>query len=259
VSGAFDQVQQLPGGILPPVARPPKTPPPPRPPSGSFLYPEPDDEPLVRLPAIDRAVWQLIARQVLTPEEFYELSASAKQQAFTISGDLTRDSIERVRELLAEDLRKGTSREQFAKAVRAELPGLPISPMHLEMVYRNNVNEAFAQGAEATLEHPMVADFLPYRAYFPVRDTRAREEHRALEFLGLNGTNVYHKNDPTWRRFRPPWDWGCRCAWVAIAVADAAAFGVEEAKQWIATGIEPPHPPVSPPPFAPSPSWDRLH
>lgn len=210
-------------------------------------------------PGLARAVESLQRRKILEPAEFYELSASAKQQAFTITGDLTDQTRERIRDMLSADIEGPANRGTFTERVRREFDSLPISDAHLEHVYRNAANQAYSQGQDHVLDHPMVADAFPYRAYFAIHDTRAREEHRQMEKLGLNGTNVYHKDDPTWQRFKPPWDYNCRCGSAPLSVRDAARLGVKEAQQWLETGVEPVHEWVTPPPFAPSPSWDTHH
>lgn len=193
----------------------------------------------------------------MAPEDFYKLGAAAKQQAFTISGDLENASLEKLRDLLGDTLQHGGSLQTFSRAAHAAFETLPISETHLEQVYRNATNESYSQGMERVLDHPIVADGFPYRLYVPIHDARARHEHRALEKLGIDGTAVYHKDDPTWLRFRPPWDWGCRCGWVAISIKTAAKMGVREAQEWLSTGVEPAHPAVNPPPFSPPASWDR--
>lgn len=257
VGGASSVVVKLPVASTSPLQHP-STPPPPIPPdTGTLLYPDPDDEPLVRLPAIDQAVKQLADRQILDADDFRELSASAKGQAFTISGDLTEKSLEKIRDVLVENVEAGASLEGFSEAVEEAFETLPISRAHLEQVYRNNVNESFSQGAETILAHPLVDDAFPFRLYVPIHDARARPEHRALEAMGLNGTAVYHKEDPTWLTFRPPWSWGCRCGWVAIGIEEAARRGVREAQEWLETGVEPPHVWVPAPPFSPPVGWDR--
>lgn len=228
----------------------------------------PDDEPIVRLPAIENAARRLLERRVVSRDDFRRLSAAARQEAFTISGDLTESAIEQVRDVLAEDIREGASLRGFSNrlAERMEAEPIGISPAHLEQVFRNADNESYSQGHEDILDHPLVADGFPYRAYWPIRDFRTRtvsnnprrEGHRELEFMGLNGTNIYYRKDPTWIRFRPPWSWGCRCGWGAISIEDAAAAGVQEAIEWLATGIEPNHPPVPVPPFSPPAEWERM-
>lgn len=223
---------------------------------GGILFETPG-EGVVRLPVIDTAIRRMQTSEVLISDDYYAIAAAARGNAFTVTGDITTSTIERLRDLVYEDLAQGTSREAFMEAVEAAIPGLPISEAHLEQVYRNAVNASFTEGQETILRHPLVEDEFPYRVYAAIRDDRVRDEHRELETLGLDGTAVYHKDDPTWRRFRPPWSWNCRCGWYAITVEQAAALGVREARVWLETGVEPRHEPVMPPNFAPDPRWDR--
>lgn len=71
-----------------------------------------------------------------------------------------------------------------------EFDVLPLAESHLEQAYRNNVNEAFSQGMEQVLDHPLVEDAFPYRRYVRIRNARCRKEHAELEKLGLDGTAV---------------------------------------------------------------------
>lgn len=253
LSGAAAGAEMLSAGpVLPGYVPPPN-----EPPAFSLLYPDGAPEPVVRLASIEEAVDHLRDRAILSSHDFYALQAGARQQAFTISADVTESTLGKINELLAELTAEAPSLGEFRERVLAAVPSLLIGEAHLEQVYRNSVNEAYSQGHERVLEHPLVQDEFPYRLYVPIHDERARPEHVALEWLGIDGTAVYHKNDPTWLRFRPPWSWNCRCGWIALSVEDAASYGVREAQEWLSTGIEPEHPPVARPPFDPDPRWER--
>jgi hypothetical protein len=216
-----------------------------------------DETPRPIFDSIVEAAKSLSSKQVMDPGRFYALSAEARQRAFTISGDITQASRLKIGQLLEQNVGQAPSLREFQKQARAIVDELPISDSHLEQVFRNNVHEAFSAGREAVLSDPMVADAFPYRLFSPVVDARARKDHVALARLGLNGTAVFHKDDPTWLRFRPPFAWNCRCGWVAISIAVAARRGVKEAQEWLDTGTEPVHVWVTPPPFSPPPQWDR--
>lgn len=214
--------------------------------------------PSIEFPIIDSAISQLTKAETLSAGVYYEISAAARRDAFTITAAVSDGTVERVREILAENVFEKTSRTEFMDRVERELPSLPISEAHLEQVFRNNVNAAYSDGGEKALADPLVGSAFPYRAYYPIRDDRARPEHLALEFLGLDGTNVYHFRDPVWLMFRPPWDWNCRCGWNPLTIRRAANKGVRFAQQWLDTGIEPPNQFVAWPPFLPSASWQRI-
>lgn len=232
--------------------------PPPPPNFGPGLGSPDDEPPEVQLVALREAAERMARRRVMDSGDFYRLENGAKDTAFTITADLTDQSRRKIHELIVTALDRGPSYTEFRAHIMEEFGKLPVAESHLEQVFRNATNESFSQGQDHVLNNPMVADEFPYRLYAPIADARARPEHIALGRLGLDGTAVYHKDDPTWLRFRPPWAWGCRCGQVPLSIKDAARRGVREAEEWLATGIEPEHRWVTPPTFAPDPRWDRL-
>jgi hypothetical protein len=276
LAGASHAMESTTGAATPeapiPQMLPPAIPPPATPVGLEAFYPD-DEEPLIRLPAIEHGIKQLQERQILESSEFYALAGAAKERAFTITADIAADSIAKVRDTIVEDLQEGTSLGSFRAKLAERLETLPISEAHLEQVYRNNVNEAFSQGMEKVLEHPQVDAAFPYRQYVAIHDARARHDHLEMEKLGLDQTAIYHSSDPTWRRFRPPFSWNCRCGWIGLSIKDAARKGVREAQEWLSnidlakkagtydglpSSVEPDHIWVKPPPFNPPPGWERL-
>ena len=227
------------------------------PPTEDLLYPFSGDRPSVKFPVIENAGKILQDSTVMQPNDFYSLANDARENAFTISGDLEEGSIQQIKSILSDNINTITSRTDFMNKVREGIPKLPLSDANLEQVFRNNVNAAYSDGTEQVLQNEIVSTAFPYRAYNAIFDSRAREEHKALESLGLNGTNVYYFRDPVWSIFRPPWDWNCRCGWIAFTIRQAARAGVEEAIQWLDTGIEPIHGMVAQPNFLPPESWIR--
>lgn len=228
------------------------------PPTSSLIYPNGAPQPSIRFPIIDNAGKILQESQVMQPDVFNGLAAEARQSAFTISGKLEDDTISKVKDILTENIQNVTNRTEFMARVREEIPKLPLSEAHLEQVFRNNTNAAYSDGQEKVLQNPIVGSAFPYRAYFAIRDSRARPEHLRLEKMGLSGTNVYYHLDPVWQIFRPPWDWNCRCGFIAFTKRQAARAGVQEAIKWLDTGVEPVHEFVARPDFLPSPSWVRV-
>lgn len=234
MAGAADVVVDVPviSPAQPPVAAvPPGVPPAPPPLIGSFF---PDDpEPLVNFPVVDDAVAVLRNANVFTSTDYREVAEAARNGAFSITADLQVQQVEEIRDLLAKHLAEGPSLRGFIDEVEERLgAGGPMSEAHIEQVFRTNVHTAYSNGADRSLKHPMVSDAFPYRAYSATIDQRVRHTHIALEHLGLNSTNVYRADDPTWIKFRPPWEWQCRCAWYPVSVEMAARKGVQEAKDW---------------------------
>ncbi len=230
----FDEPSQ------PPAIRPPQQVPG-RPPSQPPLFPpsiaEGPEE--LRFPKIEEAANRLIERNILSREAFDAASREIQQDAFTVAGEIENDTIETIRDTLAEDIRQGTSLDGFSDRLSERLGTSRLGDGHLETVYRTNVQSAFRDGRETLMQDPVVASAFPYQEYVHIGDDRVRDEHARLSQLGLNGTNVYRRDDPFWDHFTPPWDYNCRCAVNVLTLEAAAARGVKEAQSWLETGQPP--------------------
>lgn len=237
---------------------PPLFPPPPPPisPPG-FPEEEPEPGPIVRFPAQEAGIRDLARRQILLPGDYEALSDEAKGAAFTVARMMTRESVEKVRDALTEDIREGGTLREFRRNVAEVTNGVLTEPQ-VETIYRTQVGQAHASGLRQVLEHPLVSDEFPYVAYVATHDDRVRPTHIALEKLGINGTNVYYRDDPIIQRYWAPWEWNCRCVMIPYTVEDAAAAGVIEARQWLATGRPPRHRTFAKDPGFPLPKgWPR--
>jgi len=201
-----------------------------------------DREPQLRLLNTEAAAKRLIERNILTREQFDAASEDGRRQAFTIAGDLGDDTIERMRYFLYQDIAEGVSLTGFVNRIKENLGTSPIAPGHLETVYRTNLQAAFRDGRETLRANPIVAATFPYQEYIPIHDGRTRSTHRAMGRLGLNGTGIYRVDDPIWDRWTPPAGFNCRCGARFLTLEQAAAAGVVEAQEWIATGRAPMQP-----------------
>lgn len=245
VMGANDVLDTLPAGTFASGSGEP-----PVPPIVGELLSDGDDDPEIQLTGLQNAIDRLTEARVVAPEEFYAMARDARQQAFTVSGEINQQTRESLREIVGYALTEGETLDTFVDRVQEALPNLPLSESRLELVFRQNLNESYTQGMNQILDHPVVDDGFPYRAYYPIHDSpRVRQYHLALESTGIDGTNFYHKDDPVWRLIQPPNDWNCRCGWAPISASDAAYSGLREAIEWEASGIEPMHK------FVKLPSW----
>ena len=100
-------------------------------------------------------------------------------------------------------------------------------------------NKAYINGLLKTLEHPLVSSGFPYMTFDPIHDDRTPKSHLALEHFGLNGTNIYRRDDPFLRKFMPPLTELCRCSVNMLSIPQAAHFGVKEAQEWLRTDRPP--------------------
>lgn len=219
-----------------------------------------DDQPELRFPLIEKASESLFERNVLTREQFDLVSDAAKQQAFTVAGQDSIATLEDIRDVLAETVSEGASLAGFKERLSERIDVSAIGPAHLETVYRTNVQAAYRDGRESLASHPIVDELFPYQEYFAIHDSRVRDEHLALETLGLDNTGIYRRDDPFWDRWTPPVHYNCRCAVSPLTVDAAARRGVVEAALWLETGIKPAMISRLPAiPFASHPGWGSRH
>lgn len=200
----------------------------------------------MRFPQVEVAWHDLAGRQVVTREDYESMAEEARAQAFTIAGVQSEDAIEKVRDALADDVRRGGTLREFRVAVEQALGASALAPHAVEGIYRNAVGTSYLRGLDAVLGRPMVEDEFPFRLTEGVEDSRQTPLCRICNRSGLNGTGVYHKDDPEYDRTRPMRHWQCRCAVIPLNVEGAASRGVKYAQEWLRLGYPPGPPPRVP-------------
>lgn len=223
----------------------------------ALWYPPEEPEPVVRFPLLERAAQSLADRRILTRYDFDQLANEIKHQAFTVANISSVETIGKIRDVLQTTLAGGTSLRLFRQAIADTLETSPIGPVHLENVYRTNIQTAFAVGRDDLSRNPIVASVFQYREYMPIHDGRVDPEHLALGSLGIDGTGIYRADDPFWEIFTPPWRYNCRCGVNLLTIEAAGRKGVREAREWHRTGQPPAEPEyrLAHIPFRPAPGW----
>jgi monoamine oxidase len=214
--------------------------------------PPPSESPgAIHFPTIEEAVKDLSERNVVSRADYERLDAAARQKAFTVAGVESQETLTKIRDALAETVAEGADVEAFRQKVLERVePDTFLSPAHLDVVARANIQAGFSDGQMAVLNMPFVRSGFPYASVHSIADDRRRHEHGEVEKIGIQGTNIFRVDDPVFETFRGPWDFSCRCGWTPMSVKFAAEKGIEEAARWLESGIEP-----SPPAFVPFPSF----
>lgn len=205
----------------------------------------------IHYPIIDEAARELSSKNVMTRYQFDALDSAARQKSFTVAYVESLDTLAKIRDAISETIEGGVDLATFReKVLLAVDEGTFMSDAHMETVFRTNVQTAFSDGQMTVLSHPFVRSGFPYASYEAIHDDRVEHEHLEMESLGIQGTNIYRIDDPVFQLFRPPWRWRCRCSWIPMTVKMAAAKGIQEAIDWLESGVEP-----SPPAWVQMPSF----
>lgn len=184
----------------------------------------------------------LLHRSVVTSSQLATISASYRRDAYSSSDIESQEVLEKMRDNLAQHIAHGPSLSDFTSYVKNDLNQTHLSDSNIETKYRTTILTEYSDARRSWEANPVVAATFPYKAYYAHHDSRCRPEHRRLEKLGLNGTNIYRTDDPMWQLFDPPWDFNCRCTSNLLTIAAAARSGVKEAQKWLKTGIAPRNP-----------------
>lgn len=230
MTGAANVVAAVPPALnAPPKASAPPVVPPTYPPVSSAA----GDAPEPIFPVLSEVSNRISAAPIDAGRTFRETAEKARAGAFAVTGDLSEATIQALRDRLVEVFDKGGNEDDFANVVISLTEEGPLSEARLRQIFRTNVSVSTSDGQRHAVSTALVSDAFPYRRYFATTDARVRHEHMALETAGLNGTAVYRGDDPVWREFEPPWDFGCRCDWTPYTVEMAANEGVQEAQDWL--------------------------
>jgi hypothetical protein len=172
---------------------------------------------VIRFPRTERAARDLETRDIVNRATFDRLELEARNRAFTVAGEIGQDALSTIRDALVDTTRDDLTLRGFRRRLGEDLEGSFIGPAHLETVFRTNIQTAFHRGLQEMADNPVVADVFPYQAYDAIRDGRVRPNHLALESLGLNGTNIYRRDDPFWLFWTPPNGFNCFSPGTAVS------------------------------------------
>ena len=172
----------------------------------------------------EEALAWLRARVPVTASEFRALSDAARRRAFTVGGVADADVVADVLASLEKAVEAGTDFNDWRKAMQPTLEtawkGRVPNPGHrLELIFRQNVQSAYAAGRFKQQRDPDVVKIRPYWLYDAVIDTRTSSVCRTL-----NGTLLL-TTDPWWRTRYPPNHWNCRAGVRSLTRKQAAERG----------------------------------
>jgi len=143
-----------------------------------------------------------------TRRAWARLNPQYRMAAFTVAKVEELMLVERTRDLLAESLDQGWTRQQFTARLNAEFDAAGVTrlnPYHLDTVYQTNMQTAYMHGRYQQMRDPEVLRALPWWRYRTMEDERVRPNHAALDGFIARAT------DPVWGGIYPPNGYNCRC------------------------------------------------
>lgn len=154
----------------------------------------------------------------LTREEFDRLSAANKAHAFTVANVHNGKLVQAIRDVMARATRDGRTFAQIHRELSAlfDGSGIPkISLQRLRFAYQENARQAYSDARSDAMSDPETAAVFPFWKYLTVGNGTPGFRGVRADHAALHG-KTFAVGDPFWRTFKPPWDYGCRCGWIAL-------------------------------------------
>ncbi len=161
-------------------------------------------------------------RNIVSPEEFKLLDATAKARAFSVAGLTDIFALSLAEETIADGLYEGLPTSQWLTALeeRFASAGLgtdTLTNSHWRLVYEQN--EVLALGAGRTIQQERVKDVRPFGYYY-------NPNPKTAVCSALAG-KVFRLSDPGWRVYLPPNHFGCKSLRLTMNADEVAARGLE--------------------------------
>ncbi len=163
-----------------------------------------------------------LKRNIITKDQYKELTQQAKRKAFTVARVDSESIIKKIHGKLKDAMIGSDNYEDLYDKVMEifESAGIsPISPRHIEVVMRNNLNSQYTDGRFKVFEEMEKSEF-PVLQIMAIMDNAVRDTHARL--------HLYTRpvDDPVWSWLRPPFGHNCRCT--IRAVHESEEYSVSE-------------------------------
>lgn len=151
----------------------------------------------------EEAIALIRGKAAVTRDVFDAMLPEIRGRAFTVTGIEDANTLQRIRDSIADLPRGSTWNEVKGGLVDDLTPYLGDgAERRAELLLRTHAFQAFQASNWQVAQEDEDTTHLQYLA---TEDDRTRDSH-----IALNGL-ILPKNDPFWEKHFPPWDWGCRC------------------------------------------------
>ena len=149
-----------------------------------------------------------------------KLGPQYRQAAFTVAHVEEIALLDRTKELLAQALEEGWTKQEFIDRLNAVFDSAGVTRLnsyHADLVFNQNMATAYANGRYQQMRDPEVMLGLPFWRYRTAEDDRVRPNHAALDQF------VASADDAVWSYIYPPNGFRCRCQVEPLLRSEGAA------------------------------------
>jgi hypothetical protein len=183
------------------------------------IYPLPErlpEEPF-RFPQLKNAAQWLRDNGLATEAELAAMSFRERQDAISAPGINSLETLEKLRNALAESLEAGEDLRDFRNRIKGEVD---ILRHQEETIYRTKTKQAYVDGLEQTLDAPGVKGRFTHVVFNATDDTRVRDHHWEMDGMVAERGSQLHKVMLAILK-----EWNCRCSVTPIDRAEAETRG----------------------------------
>lgn len=173
-------------------------------------------------PWLKRAIDFITNKNVVTTQEFRQLTLDQQQASFTAPGIEDRKELSKLRDNIAQGAEVGESLADFRKRVGDELA---LTRAQQETVFRTNTHQGYVVGFDKGMKSKAVKEAFPAVMFSATPDNRVRDTHWSLDGF------VCLRTDPAYKvLLRVLKDWNCRCSLIPLSLEDAEVEGLKTIK-----------------------------
>ena len=154
----------------------------------------------------------------LSKDAFDRLSVANKAHAFSVAQVHNAQLVQAIRDVMGRSIRDGRTFAQIHREILAlfDGAGIPkISLQRLRFAYQENARQSYSDARSDAMTDPETAATFPFWRYITVGNGTPGFRGVRADHAVLHG-KIFAVDDPFWRRFKPPWDFGCRCGTVHL-------------------------------------------
>jgi len=165
--------------------------------------------------SFNEAIAQAVKRGVVLPDIYYgHLQGLARQQAFSIAGITSLDTLQAVKDSLDKVITEGGTFGAWKKQM-LESGTLNLPKHRLDNIYRTNLQGSYMAARWDRIL--LTQETRPYIMYDAINDSRVRPAHLALDGI------IRRVDDPFWITHSPPNGYRCRCSIRSLSEHQAKA------------------------------------